>query len=51
MDNTETNKIIYRIESPRLTSSNMPTISYIDNSETTSNFGYYLGKFYISMGF
>ena len=47
MDNTETNKIIYRIESPRLTSSNMPTISYIDNSETTSNCGYYLTIFFL----
>jgi hypothetical protein len=51
MDNTETNKIIYRIESPRLSSSKMPTISDINYSisetETTSNVGYYLTIFFL----
>jgi len=47
MDNARTNKIIYRIESPRLTSSNMPTISNINNSEPTGNFGYYLTIFFL----
>jgi hypothetical protein len=46
MDDIKTNKIIYRIESPRLSSSNMPSISDIDNSETTSNVGYYLTIFF-----
>jgi hypothetical protein len=50
MDDIGTNRIIYKIESPRLTSSKMPTISNINNSmsetETTSNFGYYLTIFF-----
>jgi len=51
MDDIETNKIIYKIESPRLTSSNMPSISDIDNSETTSNVGYYLTIFFFFLIF